>query len=77
MLRAICAGNTKSSLSIFQTGDVDAANPGAQQLNSVYGLIGNIQALLKMAVENAKQEERQQMQKCKIKTASHFPEKMY
>ena len=30
----------------------------AGQLNSVYGLIGNIQALLKMAVENAKQEER-------------------
>ncbi len=76
ILRALCAGNTKFSLSIFQTGD-DAANPGAQQLNSVYGLIGNIQALLKMAVENAKQEERQQMQKCKIKTASHFPEKMY
>ena len=30
----------------------------AGQMNSVYGLIGNIQALLKMAVENAKQEER-------------------
>eukprot|EP00095_Tigriopus_kingsejongensis_P011495 maker-scaffold56_size446035-snap-gene-2.11 protein:Tk11495 transcript:maker-scaffold56_size446035-snap-gene-2.11-mRNA-1 annotation:"hypothetical protein KGM_05630" len=28
------------------------------QLNSVYGLIGNIQALLKMAVENAKKDER-------------------
>lgn len=31
----------------------------ANQLGSMYGLLGNIQALLKMAVENAKKEERQ------------------
>lgn len=31
---------------------------GGRQLNNVYGLIGNIQALLKMAVENAKQDDR-------------------
>ncbi len=37
------------------------ATSGGNQLNSVYGLIGSIQALLKMAVENAKQEERQSM----------------
>jgi hypothetical protein len=45
-------------------GDPAAAN----QLSSMYGLIGNIQALLKMAVENAKKEERQLMsQKSKEK----------
>jgi hypothetical protein len=43
-----------------------AANGGGEtHLSSVYGLIGNIQALLKMAVENAKQEERQNILKCK------------
>lgn len=30
-----------------------------QHLSSLYGIIGNIQTLLKVAVENAKQEERQ------------------
>ena len=47
-------------------GDGEGAG-AAGQLNSVYGLIGNIQALLKMAVDNAKKEERNSIlsQKCK------------
>ncbi len=39
-------------------GGADGSSPQQQGLGSIYGLIGNIQALLKMAVENAKQEER-------------------
>ena len=56
-LLAAAAANTGS-------GDHRPGEPGADpagQLSSVYGLIGNIQALLKMAVENAKKEERQLM----------------
>ena len=40
-----------------------AAANGGGEVNSVYGLIGNIQALLKVAVENAKAEERQNLLK--------------
>ena len=42
-------------------GEAGSDPASAGQLSSVYGLIGNIQALLKMAVENAKKEERQLM----------------
>ncbi|TRY73892.1 hypothetical protein TCAL_07775 [Tigriopus californicus] len=41
---------------------------GDGQLNSVYGLIGNIQALLKMAVENAKKDESPTITKSDPKT---------
>jgi hypothetical protein len=40
------------------------------QLGSVYGLITNIQALIKVAVENAKKEEREKGKHLKKKKSS-------
>eukprot|EP00096_Caligus_rogercresseyi_P015210 TRINITY_DN765_c0_g1_i1.p1 TRINITY_DN765_c0_g1~~TRINITY_DN765_c0_g1_i1.p1 ORF type:complete len:739 (+),score=283.40 TRINITY_DN765_c0_g1_i1:176-2392(+) len=58
--------NNNNSGAISALGGGEA---GSGQLNSVYGLIGNIQALLKVAVENAKQEERHLLsQKSELKS---------
>ena len=42
--------------------NADAAGGGEGQLGSVYSLITNIQALIKVAVENAKKEERSKLE---------------
>ena len=42
--------------------NADAAGGGEGQLGSVYSLITNIQALIKVAVENAKKEERTKLE---------------
>ena len=42
--------------------NADAVGGGEGQLGSVYSLITNIQALIKVAVENAKKEERTKLE---------------
>lgn len=60
-LLAAAAANGGNPAADGRQGDAGGDPASAGQLSSVYGLIGNIQALLKMAVENAKKEERQLM----------------
>jgi hypothetical protein len=82
------ANNNKQqgSTSVAAAGAMDAAAPGADgsQLGSVYGIIGNIQALLKMAVENANKQQQvetsnkgKQSRHCVIREAFHLRQCSY
>jgi hypothetical protein len=66
-LLAAAAASGGGSAGEGRPGEAGGDPAQANQLGSMYGLLGNIQTLLKMAVENAKKEERQLMsQKSKI-----------